>query len=128
MVRVGRRLFVLGAGAVFLIGCAAVQQPDVERVAAQFAIGDPATRCALLAPATRSALETSRSAACADTVGELAPSGGQVRHTAVWGDEAQVQTADDTLFLTGTSAGWKIAAAGCSPNGDAPYECKVQGP
>ena len=103
-------------------------QPDVEQVVAAFAAGDPAARCALLAPATLAAVERLASTSCARVVAGLAPSGEQVLRTSVWGDAAQVQTAEDTVFLTRTSGGWKIAAAGCARNGDAPYVCKVDGP
>jgi hypothetical protein len=104
-----------------------MERPDVERVATDFATGDPGVRCALLAPAALAALESDESAPCTATVGELAPSGGQVQQSAVWGDEAQVRLADDTLFLTRTGAGWKVIAAGCTSNGDLPYQCRVEG-
>jgi hypothetical protein len=112
----------------FLSGCAGLQQPEVEQVAAAFATGDPAARCELLAPATLAALEVGEAAACGQAIGDLAPTGGQVVHTEVWGDAAQVRLADDTMFLTRTDAGWKVAAAGCTANGDAPYLCRVEGP
>jgi hypothetical protein len=32
----------------------------------------------------------------------------------------------DTLFLTRTAAGWKVAAAGCTPQGEAPYLCRLE--
>jgi hypothetical protein len=123
------RTFVLGtAAAVLLAGCAGMERPDVERVATDFATGAPAVRCQLLAPAALAALESDESAPCTAVVGDLAPPGGEVRQTAVWGDEAQVQLTDDTLFLTRTGAGWKVIAAGCTPNGDLPYECRLEGP
>jgi hypothetical protein len=56
------------------------------------------------------------------------PPGGQVLETAVWGDDAQVRLSGDTLFLTRTGAGWKVVAAGCTPNGDLPYVCRLEGP
>ena len=35
----------------------------------------------------------------------------------------------DTLFLTRTAQGWRVASAGCvALAGDAPYACKVSGP
>jgi hypothetical protein len=123
------RAIAVGAAAiVVLAGCAGMHRPEVERVAVEFATGTPAARCALLAPATLSMLKRTESAECGATIRDLAPSGGRVRHTEVWGENAQVRTADDTLFLTRTRAGWKVAAAGCSPNGDAPYQCRVDGP
>lgn len=117
----------IGCAAAALVGCAAVEQPDVEQVVVAFAAGDPAARCALLAPATLAALERSTSASCAQAVAGVA-TGGTVLHTAVWGDAAQVRTAEDTVFLTRTSGGWKIAAAGCARTVDAPYGCEVDGP
>jgi hypothetical protein len=122
-----RTVAVCGA-AVLLTGCAGMQRPDVERVAAEFATGNPAARCALLAPAALASLEHDDSQACAAAVAEVAPSGGQVQQSQIWGDEAQVRLADDTLFLTRTSAGWKVIAAGCTADGDAPYNCRVEGP
>ncbi len=124
-----RSLALGGAAIVVLAGCAGMQRPEVERVAADFATGDAATRCALLAPATRSSVERDESAACTQALAELAPSSGQVQHSEIWGDEAQVQLADDTLFLTHTGSGWKVAAAGCLAHvADAPYECSLEGP
>jgi hypothetical protein len=123
------RTFVLGAAAaVLLAGCAGMERPDVERVATDFATGGPAIRCQLLAPAALAALERAESAPCVAVVGDLAPPGGEVRQTAVWGGEAQVHLAGDTVFLTRTGAGWKVIAAGCTPNGDLPYECRLEGP
>jgi hypothetical protein len=116
------------AAAALLTGCAGLQQPEVEQVATAFATGAPSAQCTLLAPATLSALEVQEAAACGQSVGELAPSGGRVVHTEVWGDQAQVQLTDDTMFLTRTSTGWRVAAAGCRPNGDAPYQCRLEGP
>jgi hypothetical protein len=131
--RPGSRRRLLGLTAVtvaatFLTGCATLQQPEVEQVATAFATGDAATRCALLAPATLAALQTSAGAPCGEAVASAAPAGGQVVHTEVWGDDAQVHLADDTLFLIRTSAGWRVSAAGCTPDGDAPYQCRVEGP
>jgi hypothetical protein len=120
------RTFILAAVVAMLAGCAATERPDVERVATAFATGDPTLRCALLAPAALASLE--REGPCAATVGTSAPSGGQVLQTAVWGDEAQVRMSGDTLFLTRTGAGWKVVAAGCRPNGDLPYVCRLEGP
>jgi hypothetical protein len=121
-------LVAAGALTVLLAGCAGLDRPAVERVASAFATGDAWARCELLAPATRSTLETSGSTGCTEAVGQLPPSGGEVRSASIWGDEAQVQLADDTLFLTRTSTGWKVVAAGCTADGDAPYKCRVVGP
>lgn len=107
-------------------GCAGLQQPEVEQVAAAFTQSGPMDRCALLAPATVAAFEHDESAPCADALGVLDLPGGQVVSSAVWGDNAQVRLTGDTLFLTRTDAGWKVAAAGCIPQGEAPYLCRLE--
>jgi hypothetical protein len=121
---------VLAAALIpFLVGCANLQQPDVEQVATAFSRpgADPAARCALLAPATVIALEHDESSGCAQALDQLAPpGGGPVQSTAVWGDNAQVRLTDDTLFLNRTEQGWKITAAGCRSQGDAPYLCRLE--
>ena len=86
-------------------GCAGLQQPEVEQVAATFTQSGPVDRCALLAPATVAALEHDESAPCADALGALDLPGGQVMSSAVWGDDAQVRLTGDTLFLTRTGHG-----------------------
>jgi hypothetical protein len=107
-------------------GCADLQQPEVEQVAAAFTRSGADDRCALLAPATLAALEHDESAPCPDALGQVDLPGGQVVSSAVWGDNAQVQLTGDTLFLTRTDAGWKVAAAGCVPRGEAPYLCRLE--
>ena len=118
----------LGLAALLVTGCASSQQPEVQRVATTFehSGGDPQARCELLTPKALAALEKSQSASCADAIGQLPLSGGDVRSVQVWGGDAQVKLSGDTLFLTQTHAGWKVSAAACRPNADAPYDCEVQ--
>jgi len=112
--------------AMAVAGCADLQQPEVEQVAAAFTRSGAVDRCALLAPATVAALEYDESAPCADALGQLDLPGGQVVSSAVWGDNAQVRLTGDTLFLTRTEAGWQVAAASCVPQGEAPYLCRLE--
>ena len=112
--------------AMAMAGCAGLQQPEVEQVAAAFTESGAVERCALLAPATVAALEHDESAPCADALGKLDLLGGQVVSSTVWGDNAQVRLTGDTLFLTRTDAGWKVAAAECTPQGEAPYLCRLE--
>ena len=35
----------------------------------------------------------------------------------IWGGDAQVKLTGDTVFLTETSAGWRITSAACTPAG-----------
>ena len=120
----GGAVLVLAAG---LTGCASAQEPEVQRVAAAFEdpAGDPRARCDLLAPKALEALEQDRSGPCDQAIGELPLSGGDVQSVEVWGGDAQVRLAGDTLFLTETRAGWRVSAAACRPNGEAPYDCEV---
>lgn len=116
----------VGLAGLMLTGCASTQRPEVERVATAFedVAGDPQARCELLAPTTLAALE--ESGPCPEAIAQLPLEGGEVRSVEVWGRDAQVQLAGDTLFLTQTRAGWRITAAVCRPNGEAPYECEVE--
>jgi hypothetical protein len=112
--------------ATAVAGCAGLQQPEVEQVAAAFTQSGAAERCALLAPTTVTALEHDESVPCADALGQLDLPGGRVVSSVVWGDNAQVRLTGDSLFLTRTDTGWKVAAAGCTPRGDAPYLCRLE--
>ncbi len=125
----GGRRALLGAGlaALVLTGCASTEQPEVERVATAFedTSGDPESRCDLLAPKTREQLE--KSGSCSDALGDLPLEGGEVVSVEVWGGDAQVRLSGDTVFLTRTSAGWRVAAAACTPTAEGPYDCEVEG-
>jgi hypothetical protein len=128
---------MLAAAAVIvpgLVGCADLQGPDVEQVVLAFTRpdADAASRCALLAPATLAAFEQDESTGCPQAIGRLELTGGPVRSTAIWGDNAQVRlgadggSTGDTVFLTRTDQGWRVTAAGCQPQGDAPYRCRLE--
>jgi hypothetical protein len=121
----GGAVIVLAAG---LTGCSSAQEPEVQRVATAFedAGGPPDARCALLAPTTLASLEEDQSASCADAIDELPLAGGDVRSVEVWGGDAQVRLAGDTVFLTETTAGWRVTAAACRPKGEEPYDCEVE--
>jgi hypothetical protein len=113
-----------------LAGCSSLQTEAVDQVAARFEdpSGTPAARCELLAPATRAELEAQQHASCQQVVAGLAVHGGTVRSVQVWGGDAQVRLAGDTVFLAQGRGGWQVTAAGCRPRGDAPYVCLVEGP
>jgi hypothetical protein len=118
-------------GALSASACADPRIPVVQAVtksfAADLASGDFASACALLAPATRERVE--RGGSCPAVLAQHPPvETGAELTSQVWGDRAQVHTGTDTLFLVETSAGWKVAAAGCQPRGEAPYDCQLEGP
>jgi len=107
-----------------------MQQPEVEEVAASFedAGAEPAARCELLAPATLAAFEEDESAPCPEAIEQVPLQGGDVESVQIWGGDAQVRLSGDTLFLTETRGGWRVTAAACRSQGEAPYDCEVEGP
>jgi energy-coupling factor transporter ATP-binding protein EcfA2 len=121
---------IIAAVALPVSGCGSPSADEVESVAATFddPSGDPGARCDLLAPATLATLENDRSAPCVDTIQELPLKGGEVTAVEIWGGDAQVRLSGDTVFLTETTAGWRVVAAGCTARSDAPYDCEVEGP
>ena len=122
---------LVAAGALVLTGCAAASEDDdVRAVATAFedAGGDPQDRCDLLAPATRTVLESDESEPCADVIGDLPLPGGDVTAVEVWSGDAQVRLGRDVVFLTETDAGWRVTAAACEPRAELPYDCEVEGP
>ncbi len=116
------------AGALVLTGCAGTQEPEVERVATAFedASADPGARCDLLTPKARELLEGSGTA-CVEQLADLPLGGGRVESVEVWGGDAQVRLAGDTVFLSRTSSGWRVAAAACTRSPEGPYDCEVEG-
>lgn len=87
---------------------------------------DGASACALLTPTTRDDLTVSDGQPCAESLpmDRLRGTAGEV---SVWSDWARVSTDAGAVFLTEFESGWLITAAGCQPNGDAPYRCVVGG-
>jgi hypothetical protein len=119
---------VVGAGC----GAVAVREDAATDVAERFhaAIGDrdAALACGLLAPATREDLEHSKGEDCLKAVLSAGiRSAGAVGHIDVYGDQARVVFAHDTVFLATFSAGWRVTAAGCHPRGERPYQCELRG-
>jgi hypothetical protein len=117
--------------AAVLAGCAnQTGEQDASKVAAQFldaaGRGDGQTACALLGPKTRDDLEVSNGQPCSQSL-PMDRLQGTVGNASVWSDWAQVSTNGGALFLTEFDSGWLITAAGCKPNGDAPYRCVLGG-
>jgi len=126
------RWMVLAAVAVALVaGCAAPGTDAVTRVAdawlAAARAKDAATLCRLLTSAAAESVATGDES-CEQAVGDLdLPGDGPVGTIQIWSDQAQVTTRGDTLFLTDLSDGWRGNAAGCTFQGDQPYDCDVEG-
>jgi hypothetical protein len=116
----------LGLGAA---GCAAAAEPTVGAAAGQFAEAlarhDGAAACTMLTDNARQEAETFGRSCPAQLV--TLPDPGAVQGVEVWGDTAQAHLAGDTVFLLRFPDGWRVSAAGCTPQGDAPYQCEVRG-
>ncbi|MFJ7065765.1 hypothetical protein [Streptomyces sp. NPDC101115] len=132
-VRAQRALWVCAA-AVLAAGCGApAARVDGARTAGEgferaLAAGDDEAACRLLAPATLEQLEQDEGKACAEALGgEELPKAGVVRATEVYGRQAVLRLDGDTLFLSQFDAGWRVVAAGCSPQGERPYQCVLKG-
>lgn len=118
---------------LLLGGCVSHQDEGVAAVAARFyqaiASKDGAAACALMEAATRSELEQSSGQPCETAVlGEgIQPVGDPVA-VRTYETMGQVRYAGETAFLVDVGSGWRVMAAGCTPQpGDLPYDCKVKG-
>ncbi|MDP9239544.1 MAG: hypothetical protein M3O55_02750 [Actinomycetota bacterium] len=122
------------AGAVLLLVALTACAPtgaasQVAATAAGFASAldrqDGTAACALLTEAARGALENDSGEPCDKAVLDVSSDASGLR-VQVWGDEAAARAGHDTLFLDQTPNGWRVRAAGCTPQGqDMGYQCEV---
>jgi hypothetical protein len=126
------RLLALAALLVLLGGCGRGDDRDTARAVtdrffAAVDAGDGALACGQLNPETRSALEEQESSACRDAVTQLDLQGAPVESVEVYEREAFVRlTSGEAAFLDQGAEGWRISAAGCTPVGDKPYDCRLE--
>ena len=120
-------------GAAALSGCSAQGNPQVDAATAaavrfsSVARSEATTACALLAPETASELTTS-SGSCAQGLADAdLPAGGRLQEAEVYGLDAIVRFDADTIFLARFEDGWRVTAAGCTPQGDGPFDCDIKG-
>lgn len=114
--------WVVALAAVSAVGGCGSGAEDLAREAADgftsaVSAGDADRACSLLTERAREDADCS----------SLDVPGGPVREVEVWGDAARAVTDGDVLFLRETSAGWRVAGAGCVPRGERPYRCEVGG-
>jgi hypothetical protein len=84
--------------------------------------------CAMLQPDTREKTAQEQGSTCEDHLRNLQiQEPGTVMRTEIYGRSAFVEFEDDAVFLAAAEGGWKVTAAGCTPNGEAPYTCEVGG-
>lgn len=124
-----RLSFAVALATVLVAGCSvdtAGPARAAERFHAALAAQRPDAACALLAKRTADKLPDPGQS-CAEALRELdLGAGGGLTEVRVWGDEAQVRLAGDTLFLHHYRDGWRVKAAGCRPVRDLPYDCEVE--
>jgi hypothetical protein len=90
--------------------------------------GELESACSMLAPATVEKLEGKEPGSCARQLERLGlDEAARVLDARSFGNSAQVILEGDTVFLTRSGSGWKITAAGCTPRGERPYDCELEG-
>lgn len=125
----------LSAVAATVTACGSVR-PDTASASqtavtfhAALSSGDGSGACAMLAPSTLEQLEKTTKAPCAvGIVVDSPPISSTVDVARAYGRAAQVRMDADTVFLTTSGGGWKVAAAGCRPQPGGPYDCAIEGP
>jgi hypothetical protein len=136
-----RRAFVSGAVAALVLlaasACGSPSDEDVADVARAFyaAVGsqDGSAACRLLAPPTRSEVESSSGEPCASAIlDQDVQEAVGAPDVDVYATMALVRWPQETTFVTRYDSGWRVYAAGCSPDPKSPpdadrYDCVVQG-
>jgi hypothetical protein len=87
--------------------------------------------CAQLSTNASKALESASGSSCAEAITKLKLPGVRSAHSTVYLDSARAEVAGaqpgEAAFLDRTALGWRISAAGCTPKGDGPYDCELEG-
>jgi hypothetical protein len=90
--------------------------------------GDGRAACALLVESTAQELEQSGDEPCPRALmAARLPDAEDVRGTDAYGRAARVRMDHDVVFLAVVGNRWQVRAAGCTPDGQAPYQCAVKG-
>lgn len=117
-----------------MAGCGSVSERETsaagvaERFLTAVADGDGAAACDVLTPDAVTTIEEDSGEPCADAVlDEDLPTPRPPTDTAVYGQWARVRLGDQAVFLAMFPGGWRVAAAGCRPRGERPYDCAVDG-
>lgn len=129
-----RSLTAAAASLVILIslsGCSSGNDADAtraaERLHAGLRAGNGAAACDALSDEVQQELTESHGSCETAVIESGIPDTGQVVDVDVYGTAAQVRYDADVVFLGEFPDGWKVTAAGCAPQADAPYDCKVKG-
>ncbi|MEU7033063.1 hypothetical protein ABZ958_05180 [Streptomyces sp. NPDC046237] len=134
-VAVSALLLGVAGGTLTACGASAGRIDGVRDAARAFqkavTVGDYEAACGLLAPRTREQLVEDEKQRCSQALrGQQLPAGAPRGAVEVYGRQAAVRAGvpgEGTLFLSQFTGGWKVVAAGCTPQGDRPYRCVVKG-
>jgi hypothetical protein len=127
-------VLALAASSLLAAGCGDGPRSDRDQardvVAELYAAvdrDDGTAACARMTPALRSQIADDAGTSCAKGVLDLDLQGRAPRAVRVYADAGEVVLAGgDTVFLGITPAGWRVAALGCSPAGQGPYDCEAE--
>lgn len=120
---------------MLLAGCSgglAPSAPAAAGVAEQFseavAEGRGVDACDLLVPAAQRQVAEVTGSECADGITTLGlPEAGTAVSEQAHGRASFVELEHDTVFLAVSGSSWKVRAAGCVEQGEAPYDCVLEG-
>jgi hypothetical protein len=122
---------LLASGVVAVSGCTGPGADQAAQAAESFeqlAGSDAAEACDLLAPKTHDQVEKAADKTCPEALGdEDLPDPSPLTSVDVFGHDAIVRFANDTVFLARFPEGWRVTAAGCrpGPSDRKPYDCDV---
>jgi hypothetical protein len=117
---------------LLLAGCSegdpAGPEAAVGRFEAALAAGAGEQGCAVLSEAAARKVAEAHGGSCSEAlVAQDLPHDLAVLGVDVFGRQARVVLGADTLFLAEFPNGWRVTAAGCTAQDDAPYDCAVEG-
>ena len=126
-----KALVALALG-VSLSACGAGSTSAPSRVALDFAgavsAHDGEKACSLVAPATRSELESDGHPCSEAVLSQDVPSSTRVRTADQYGLQSRVVLDKDVVFVSRFSIGWRVVAAVCKDRGEKlPYDCQIAG-
>src|SRR4051794_38173910 len=115
---------VAGAGMLLLVaGCGSGSTQAPSRAALAFvqavSAHDGEKACSLIAPATRSELESSQDKPCSEAIlSQDVPDSTRVKKAEKYGTESRVVLDKDVVFVSRFSIGWRVIAAVCKDRGE----------
>lgn len=128
--RLSRQLKTVPLLALLAVGGCAPSSAGAGSAAQDFrkalADGDSSAACSMLTPHLHE--EASAQGTCEEQLESLQlPASGEAVKTETYGRNAMVEFDDDTVFLTVSGSGWQVTGAGCTAQGESPYNCELGG-